>query len=80
MRRAHAAQGSQKVARLRLGLRVFAALIALAVLEWYIAIDGVPGLLWWLIVIQLVEAGMIAYYFMHVAQLWRGDRHGPPDG
>jgi cytochrome c oxidase subunit IV len=54
-------------------------LIVLAVLEWYIMVAGTPGLLWWLIVIQLVEAGMIVYYFMHVAQLWRGDQHAPSD-
>lgn len=80
MRPGHAAQEARKGARLRLGLRVFSALIVLAVLEWYLMVARAPGLLWWLIVIQLVEAGLIAYYFMHVAQFWRADQHGPSDG
>lgn len=80
MRPAHAAQKSQKVARLRLGFQVFAVLIVLAILEWYLMVARAPGLLWWLIVIQLVEAGMIVYYFMHVAQLWGADQPGPLDG
>ncbi len=60
-----------KGARLRLGWKAYVVLIVQAVVEWYITIIRVPGLLWYLIVINVGEAGLIAYYFMHVAQLWR---------
>jgi cytochrome c oxidase subunit IV len=56
-------------AALRRGWRVFAALMVLAVVEWYVAVARVRGLLWYVSVIQVVEAGTIMYYFMHVAQL-----------
>lgn len=68
---------ARKAARLRLGIWVFAWLIVLAVVEWYLMVARVPGLLWYLIVIQVVEAGTIAYYFMHVAQLWRAEEQEP---
>ncbi len=65
------AQEAALARALRRGWGVFAALGVLAVVEWYAAVARVPGLLWYLIVIQVVEAGLIAHYFMHVAQLWR---------
>ena len=77
MRPAYAAEDAEKGARLRLGLNVFVALIVLAVVEWYLMVARVPGLLWYLVVIQVVEAETIAYYFMHVAQLWREEEQGP---
>ncbi len=77
MRPAYAVQEAQKGIRLLLGLKVFVALIVLAVVEWYLMVARVPGLLWYLVVIQVVEAGLIAYYFMHVAQLWREEEQGP---
>jgi cytochrome c oxidase subunit IV len=55
---------------LRRGWGVFAVLGVLAIVEWYAAVARVPGLLWYLVVIQVVEAGLIAHYFMHLAQLW----------
>lgn len=73
----HAADAARKGARLRLGLKVFLALMVLVVAEYYAMVARVPGLLWWLIVFQVVEAALIAYYFMHVAQLWREEEQGP---
>jgi cytochrome c oxidase subunit IV len=77
VRPAHATEDVQKGVRLQLGLKVFVVLMVLAVVEWYLMVARVAGLLWWLIVIQVVEAGMIVYYFMHVAQLWRAEEHEP---
>lgn len=73
MRTSHAGEDTQKGLRLRLGLTVLVALLVLSVIEWYIAINRVPGLIWYLVVMQVVEAGLIAYYFMHVPQLWHGE-------
>ncbi len=78
MRPARAVDEAWLGIRLRLGLKVFVFLMVLAVVEYYITIARVPGLLWYLIVIQLVEAGTIAGYFMHVAQLWRDQEPGSP--
>ncbi len=77
MKPAHATEDAQKGVRLQLGLKVFVVLMVLAVVEWYLMVARVPGLLWYLIVIQVVEAGTIAYYFMHVAQLWRAEEQEP---
>lgn len=77
MRTSHAGEDTQKGLRLRLGLTVLVVLLALSVIEWYLAVGRVPGLLWYLVVIQVIEAGTIAYYFMHVAQLWSGEEPSP---
>ncbi|HET8678495.1 MAG TPA: cytochrome C oxidase subunit IV family protein [bacterium] len=77
MKSSHAGEDTQKSLRLRLGAKVFAVLIVLSVAEWYMALARVPALLWYLVVINLVDAGLIAYYFMHIAQLWGGEEPSP---
>ena len=77
MRPAHATEDVQKSVRLQLGLKVFIVLMVLAVLEYYVMVARVRGLIWYLVVIQVVEAGMIVFYFMHVGQLWRTEEQEP---
>lgn len=80
--------------RLRLGWLVFAGLLALTVVEFWLAqaaygpmpfpvLCGLLAPLTWVAIaaqahpvpflagIALVKAGLIVYYFMHIAQLWK---------
>ncbi|MBI4277610.1 MAG: hypothetical protein HY660_04060 [Armatimonadetes bacterium] len=57
--------------KLRLGLRVLIALVVLTVVEYLLLVWRVPNLLVYLVVINLVDAWLIAEYFMHFSQLWR---------
>ncbi len=63
------------VADWRRGWWVFAALIVLTVVEFgLLLVDMSTGLFRvLLVVINLVDAWLIIYYFMHIAQLWRGE-------
>jgi hypothetical protein len=86
----------RKAAALRIGLQVFGGLIALSVLEFWVAAmaEGpipYPVLFWplapitwlalwvstnsfpFLAVFAVLKAILIAQYFMHVAQIWRGE-------
>ncbi len=56
----------------RLGAMVALALIVLTALEFLLfkALDS--GNLPWLVIMNVVDAALILYYFMHVAHLWRG--------
>ena len=56
---------------LRRGLWVFVALLVLTVLEYVLAVAMPSGNLPYMVVMNIVDAGLIVYYFMHVAQLWR---------
>ena len=60
--------------RFRLGWIVFAALIVFTLVEYGVALIVLSGapLLVALVLFQAADAGLILWYFMHVAQLWRG--------
>lgn len=58
-----------KAERFRLGLTVFIALLIVTAIEYLIAVL-IPHALTYLLVAALIKAGLIAYYFMHIAHLW----------
>lgn len=63
-------QASLKPA-MRRGLWVFVILVVLAVLEYLLALAMKSGNLPWMIIMNIVDAALILYFFMHMAQLWR---------
>ncbi len=54
------------------GVVVAAALIVLAVLEYLLALAMDSGNLPWMLIMNVVDAALILYFFMHIAHLWRG--------
>ncbi len=56
----------------KLGLAVAVALIVLAALEYVLASVMDSGNLPWMLIMNVIDAALIVYYFMHVAHLWRG--------
>lgn len=58
----------------KLGLVVAALLIALAVLEYVVGLVMDSGNLPWMLIMNVIDAALIVYYFMHVAHLWRGEK------
>jgi cytochrome c oxidase subunit IV len=66
---------SRKVAKLRLGWIVIAGLAVLTALEYTIAVGIRQNVFPYLVVIALAKAGLILQYFMHLAQVWRGEEH-----
>ena len=56
---------------LRKGLMVLIVLGALTAIEYVIAVAMESGAMAFLVVIGVVKAALILYYFMHIAQLWR---------
>ena len=56
----------------KLGVIVAVALIVLAALEYVVAVAMDSGNLPWMLIMNVVDAALIIYYFMHVAHLWRG--------
>ncbi len=60
-------------AAFRLGAAVIAGLALLTALEYAVAVSIHSSTLPYLVVIALIKAGLIVYYFMHIAQLWRGE-------
>ncbi len=56
---------------LRKGLWVFIALSVLTVVEYFLALVMDHGNLPYMVVMNVVDAALIMYFFMHVAQLWR---------
>lgn len=63
-----------KKAAYRQGAIVFLVLAVLTIVEFYIAqVSGgraVP-----LLLIALIKAALIVYYFMHIYRLWREEKH-----
>ena len=57
--------------KLGMGNIVFAVGTISNIVEFTLALTVKQGIMLPLIVMILVDASMIAYYFMHVAQLWR---------
>ena len=64
----------KKTAALRIGTYVFIALFVLTILEYIISqADTVSTVL--LLIIALLKAAPIIYFFMHVTRLWREESH-----
>lgn len=59
---------------LRIGWLVFLTLLVLTLLEYVVALFMTRNLPL-MIVMNVVDAGLIMYFFMHVVRLWRGE-HG----
>ena len=56
---------------LRKGLWVFIALFVLTVGEYILALVMKRGNLPYMVVMNVVDAALIMYFFMHISQLWR---------
>ncbi|MFQ5872568.1 MAG: cytochrome C oxidase subunit IV family protein [Dehalococcoidia bacterium] len=59
---------------LRLGLLVLIALAVLTVIEYAVGVALDDGNVPYLVIIALLKAGLIVYYFMHIYQLWRQEK------
>ncbi len=59
---------AEKAARVRIGVIVFVLLGILTGVEYWIAVSF-TGILLALAVIAVAKVALIAYYFMHIAQL-----------
>ena len=55
----------------KIGVAVLAALIVLTVGEFLLFKVLDSGNLPWLVIMNVVDAALIMYYFMHIAHLWR---------
>lgn len=64
-------QGKLRSAQ-KIGVAVAVALIVLAVLEYVLAVAMDSGNLPLLVIMNVVDAALILYFFMHIAHLWRG--------
>ena len=56
----------------KLGVVIAEILIALVDLEYVVALAMDSGNLPWMLIMNVIDAALIIYYFMHVAHLWRG--------
>lgn len=63
-----------KVSAQRTGLYVFLALMVLTIAESIIGSLATPITVL-LIIIALIKAALIVYFFMHVYRLWREESH-----
>jgi len=63
-----------KASAQRTGLYVFLALLALTIVESIVGGLETPITVL-LLIIALVKAALIVYYFMHVYRLWREESH-----
>lgn len=64
---------STQTDRKRIGWLVIAGLAALTVVEFWLS-SAVRPALPYLIVVAIVKAGLIIYYFMHVSQIWKQEQ------
>ncbi len=69
----HAADGKEP---LRIGWQVFIALAVLTIVEFALAVV-IDANLPILVVIAIMKAGLIMYYFMHVLKIWRSGEEEP---
>ena len=60
-------------ARMRLGLVMFIVLMVVEVIEYLVGISLNVGATGLLVLLAVPGAGLIVYYYMHIAQLWRGE-------
>jgi len=63
-----------KASAQRTGLYVFLALLAMTIVELIIGTLESPITVL-LVIIALVKAALIVYFFMHVYRLWREESH-----
>lgn len=56
----------------KLGVAITVILVVLVALEYVVAIAMDSGNLPWMLIMNVIDAALIIYYFMHVAHLWRG--------
>jgi len=63
-----------KKAAYRQGIYVFLVLAVLTVAEFFVS-QATNGAAVPLLLIALVKAALIVYYFMHVYRLWREEEH-----
>ncbi len=56
---------------MRRGLWVFIALVVVTVAEYGVMVAVPKGNLPYMVVMNIVDAGLIAYFFMHIMQLGR---------
>jgi len=64
-------QETQHRSKLNLGFLVFALGTVSNVAEFALAMTVRKGVMLPLIMLMLIDAAMIAYFFMHITQLWR---------
>lgn len=62
----------KKTAALRIGTYVFIGLAVLTIVEYFASDLGSAVLL---LIIALLKAAAIVYFFMHVTRLWREESH-----
>ncbi len=68
---AHVAESTRQGSDpMRIGVVVFVVLMALVLLEFVIAIFMDKNLVL-MVVMNVIDAAIIMYYFMHVTRLWR---------
>lgn len=65
-------EDTERVKRMRTGWWVFLGLAVVTTVEIWLS-SAVRGTLAYLTLTSLVKAALIAYYFMHVTQAWRGE-------
>lgn len=63
---------TDRASRIRLGWIVFIALAVLTIVEFLVGAFVRPATPY-LTATAIIKAGLIVYYFMHIAQLWRKD-------
>jgi len=64
--------------RLRIGYIVFGVLAALKVAEYFVAKMFPVGDWPYLVILAVISAGLIAYFYKHISQLWHSE--GKEDG
>ncbi len=64
---------SAKQAAYRKGLYVLIGLVILTIAEVILARTAAAAIA--ILVIDVIQAGMIAYYFMHIYRLWSQEAH-----
>lgn len=63
---AHGHQGARK----RVGWVVFAVLVVVKIVEYWIAVAMPTGNLLPMVLLAVLAGGLIMYYFMHMRQVW----------
>lgn len=56
---------------MRVGLLIFIILVVLAAGEYVLGLTLESGNLVYMLIMNIVDAALILYFFMHVRQLWR---------
>ena len=64
----------RKAAAQRTGVIIFAVLMVLTIVEYFIGAVENPSLVL-LFIVALVKAALIVQFFMHIARLWREESH-----